>query len=171
MGKMPTLRRDGALSAIITYKLARAAGSLLTALSVLALSLTGITGQAERFLQAVHHDALNELSRTLSELALSALAPQHLLLVLGVLLVDATVLFLEGWGLQRGWRSAPWLVVVASGLLVPFELAAVLEQLTVMRVAVLGINLAIISYLLVRTWRAEREIPVSISAETIRAHV
>lgn len=156
---MAALRRDGALSAIITYKFVRAAGAVMTALTVLMLWLMGITVQAEHFMQAVQHDAADDVSLTLSNLALVVLAPEHLLLVLVVLLIDATLLFLQGWALQRGWNGAPWLVVAASGLLLPFELAAVLEKVSVLRVGVLGLNLVIISYLLVRTWRRTSRAP------------
>jgi uncharacterized membrane protein (DUF2068 family) len=56
---------------------------------------------------------------------------------------------LEGIGLlfERGW--AGYLVVVASSLLVPFEVYEVFEKPRALRIALLVLNIAIVVYLIV----------------------
>ena len=54
---------------------------------------------------------------------------------------------LEAYGLHRRLRWAEWLTVVATGLLIPFELYEVWHRFTPVRVGVLVLNVAIVVYL------------------------
>ena len=53
----------------------------------------------------------------------------------------------EAYGLHRRFRWAEWLTVVATGLLIPFELYEVWHRFTPIRVGVLVLNVAIVIYL------------------------
>ncbi|HBG47041.1 MAG TPA: hypothetical protein DDW94_08640 [Deltaproteobacteria bacterium] len=54
---------------------------------------------------------------------------------------------IEAAGLHFRQRWAEWLTVVATGLFIPFELYEVIEKVTVLRVAILLLNIAIVYYL------------------------
>lgn len=53
----------------------------------------------------------------------------------------------EAYGLHRRLRWAEWLTVIATGLLIPFEVYEVWHRFTPVRVGVLVLNIAIVVYL------------------------
>jgi uncharacterized membrane protein (DUF2068 family) len=55
--------------------------------------------------------------------------------------------FAEAYGLHRRLRWAEWLTVIATSLLIPFELYEVWHRFTPIRVGVLVLNVAIVWYL------------------------
>lgn len=142
-----------ALKLIIAYKFTRAGLSVLAALVLIGLSLAGVATRAEAFVRDLHDHAAAEVSLEVTSLVLSALAPQHLWVVLGAVLLDAVMIFAEGWALLRKWAWGAWLVVVASGVALPFEMVAIVRHLSVTRVSLFVLNAAIVAYLLVRTLR------------------
>lgn len=140
---------------IILYKFARAGLSVLGALTLGVLSATGVTAQLARLVENVHEHAATRLSLAFSQLVLSGLAPRHLAIFIAALGLDAAVLSLEGYSLLRGWWWGPWLVAAAAGVLLPFELMAIVDHLSLARIALLTLNLVIVVYLLGRTGRRQ----------------
>jgi uncharacterized membrane protein (DUF2068 family) len=59
----------------------------------------------------------------------------------------AGMLLVEGIGLWLEFTWAAYLTVVSTGLLLPFELYEVIEQVSILRIGVLLLNLAIVGYL------------------------
>jgi uncharacterized membrane protein (DUF2068 family) len=53
----------------------------------------------------------------------------------------------EAWGLHRRMRWAEWLTVIATGLLIPYEIYLLMEDASALKAAVLVINAAIVYYL------------------------
>jgi len=53
----------------------------------------------------------------------------------------------EAWGLHLKRRWAEWLTVVATGILIPFELYKVVVRVTFFKVVILVLNAAIVYYL------------------------
>lgn len=141
------------LRAVIAYKLARAIASVLAAATLVALVLTHVTVAAERLAQEAHDHAATRLGLAVSGLLADALEPAHVDVVLVALALDAAMLFVEAWALWRDHAWAPWFVAATSGVLVPFELESLVKHGGVGRAALLGLNLAIVAYLLARTWR------------------
>lgn len=135
--------REPALKLIIAYKLVRSLAALLAGVTFLALVPT----QFDVSLREVA-SRLNLLTAEVAELLRWAAEPRHLAAVGVLLTVDGLITFVEGWALWRGWPWAAWLVVIASGLLLPFEVAALVDQVTVLRVSALAINGAIVTWLL-----------------------
>lgn len=138
---------------IIVYKFARAGLSVLGAIALGVLSAAGVTDEVATFVQNIHDHAASRLSLSLSELALTGLVPVHLFVFIAALGLDSGVLFVEGFALMRGWWWGPWLVSAASGVLLPFEVAAIVEHVSPTRILLLLINVAIVVYLLRRTWK------------------
>jgi uncharacterized membrane protein (DUF2068 family) len=149
-------RREPALKLIIAYKLARAALSLLGALTVLVLVLTGLAVPLQRHLEKVHDHAVNAITLSLTRLLVSAAGSEHMLVLAAALALDGGMLLVEGWALLREWRWGVWLVVGASSLLVPFEVAAFLRHPAVERAVVVLINAAIVAWLVTHALRDRR---------------
>jgi uncharacterized membrane protein (DUF2068 family) len=59
----------------------------------------------------------------------------------------AVLNLVEAYGLHRRLRWAEWLTVVATGLLIPFEIYEVVHHLSPVRVWALVLNVAIVIYL------------------------
>jgi len=59
----------------------------------------------------------------------------------------AVLNLVEAYGLHRRLRWAEWLTVVATGLLIPFEVYEVVHRLSPVRVGALVLNVAIVIYL------------------------
>ena len=135
------------LRLIVAYKLAKAA---LQAVAAVAIGLAVQAGWAERLAgiamtyseHALHPTAIR-LARWLS----LAVTPRHLEVLALLLAGDALVSAGEGWVLRRGYAWGRWLVVVATGSLLPFELYELIEKPRVGRALVLLINAAIVGYL------------------------
>lgn len=61
--------------------------------------------------------------------------------------IYAMLNLVEAYGLHKRLRWAEWLTVLATGLLIPFELYEVWHRFTPLRVGVLVLNVAIVIYL------------------------
>lgn len=144
------------LRLIVTYKLIRAALSVLGSLALLVLFAAGFDGRAQVFVETVRDHATSGVSLSVSKLVLSALEPTHFKVVIAALFLDGVVVFIEGWALLRGWWWGPWLVIGASSVLLPFEVFELARVVSAPRLLVLVVNLAIVGWLLRRQWRARR---------------
>lgn len=128
-----------------------------TLLIVLAISLlvTGRMGLLGTWLVELHRDLNLDAGGTLIERVLTRLLdylvhfPHQTLLALGII-VYALLEGTEGVGLYLKRRWAEYLTVVATGLLIPFEVWEVLHRQTLLRVGGLILNVAVVIYLAYR---------------------
>jgi uncharacterized membrane protein (DUF2068 family) len=148
---------EAGLRAIILYKAVRAAASAVGALVLGILMAVGADATVERFVAEIHEHAVHRVSLELSMLALKALEPRHVYVAIGALVLDTLMVALEGWSLHKRWWWGPWLVVVATAGLLPFEAIALVHRLSVLRAVVMLINLVILGYLVFRAWRHHQE--------------
>ena len=63
----------------------------------------------------------------------------------------------EGLGLILGYHWAEYLVIVATGSLIPFEIYEIARKLSPIRVALFGVNVAIVIYLIFVLRKDRRE--------------
>jgi uncharacterized membrane protein (DUF2068 family) len=132
---------------IVTYKFAKA---VFQACAAVAIVLAVRAGAAPRIAEvavtlADHsvHPLVVRIARWLSMFV----TPSHLHVVALLLAGDAVVSAAEGWVLRRGYAWASWLVVIATGSLLPFELYEIVVRPRAGRVALFLINAAIVAYL------------------------
>jgi uncharacterized membrane protein (DUF2068 family) len=144
------MRRDGGLRLIILYKIIRAIGAIVLALTLAVIALTGIAARVEDWVTQIHDHATSALWLELSAVGVTLLKGERVWIAVGALALDGGVLVLEAWALIRGWAWGTWLVIAASTALVPFEVIAIVRHDSVVRVAILVINLAIVGYLFSR---------------------
>ncbi len=76
------------------------------------------------------------------------------------LCADALVSGLEAWALSRRYAWGPWLVVITTGSLVPFELVALLRDFSIGRLLLMAVNTLIVLYLLATRKQSVRSTPV-----------
>jgi uncharacterized membrane protein (DUF2068 family) len=132
---------------IIAYKAAKAVLQATTALVVLASH--GVVPRA-LLLQLgawlVEHGT-RPWQAALADWVRRAARPRAIAVIAIVLLADAALSALEAWALRRGREWGPWLVVIATATLLPFEVAGLLHRPDVARATLLAINLAVVAYL------------------------
>ena len=63
----------------------------------------------------------------------------------------------EGIGLILGYHWAEYLVIVATGSLIPFEIYEIARKFTLVRVALFIVNIAIVIYLIIILRKDRRE--------------
>ena len=80
------------------------------------------------------------------------------MITIGALLLDGMLTACEGWALHRRFVWAPWLVVVATGSPMPFEVVELVRRPQALRLTVFVINLTIVCYLAGRATREVRRV-------------
>ncbi|MDO8355109.1 MAG: DUF2127 domain-containing protein [Nitrospirota bacterium] len=134
------------LAVIAVFKLVKGLLLLLVGLGLLNLVHAEIATLFSLLIEALHLNADSRLIHALV-LKVDALQP-HSVLVAGIVSLGyAGMLLVEGIGLWLEFSWAAYLTVVSTSLLLPFELYEVIEQVSMLRVGVLLVNLAILFYL------------------------
>lgn len=148
------MRRERGLVIIIAYKLGKGGLWLVLATVMLVMMRMGLgdplTGLAERLQHHAHAWSIY-VGRLVARAA--SLRGQWFILV--ALVSDGVASLVEGWALYYGHWWGPWLVVVLTASLMPFEVLAISRHPTLARCALLGLNLVIVWYL-TRAALAER---------------
>jgi uncharacterized membrane protein (DUF2068 family) len=110
------------------------------------LALSGLSLPLQRSASLVHDHAVSALSLWLTGLVVSAVEPKHLSVIAAALVFDAALLFVEGWALYKAWWWGAWLVVFASGALVPFEVVAFAQHPAAGRALLVLLNATIVGW-------------------------
>ena len=134
------------LAVIAVFKVVKGVLLLLVGLGLLKLVHAEIATLFSLLIEGLHLNADSRLIHSLV-LKIDALQPSSVLLAGLVSLGYAGMLLVEGIGLWLEFTWAAYLTVVSTSLLLPFELYEVIEQVSVLRIGVLLLNLAIVAYL------------------------
>lgn len=152
--RAPHVPSDTGLRVIIVYKGAKAvAWPLLAAVLFFAIR-AGLDERMQAAILRVHAHLTREWSIELAEWALAAATRRHLIFVAAALLLDGALSGVEAWALHRRKPWGEWLVVLATGALLPFEVFSLIRKPKIGRVLVLAVNLAVVGYL---SWRLRAE--------------
>jgi uncharacterized membrane protein (DUF2068 family) len=153
------VKRAIGLEAIIDYKLIKAVAEAALGIVLLVFLLRGAEAGAATLAQMViDHSSRAWALQAATAIVLTGTTP-HLKLATAGAFADAVLSAVEGLALRAGRWWAPWLVVIATGALLPWELIRALRRPGWLRVAVLVINAAVVVYLLrtvAREHRADR---------------
>jgi len=140
--------RPAALEAIIVYKLFKAVAGFLLGVSAVWLlargAEAGAATLAEMVLEHVTAGWALEAATVIVRIATSG----HVKFIAIAAFGDAGLSAVEGLALRAGRWWAPWLVVIATGALLPWELWELARHPRWGRVIILFINLAVVWYLL-----------------------
>ena len=130
---------------------------LVAAIGVLRVIGDGRQESLEQFVAHLHLDPQNQVIHTIIS-RVTGIDRMHLRTIEAGTFFYAILHIIEGVGLllDRDW--AGYLVIIATSSLVPFELYEISRKLSPLRIILLLLNLAVVSYL-VATLRAEFRAP------------
>lgn len=155
---MPTNKAAGArprgLVIIIAYKLGKGALWLTLAAVLTVLVRVGLGERLLGFAEHLRHHA-GAWSLQVAQLAVRASNRHVLWTMIVALLADGVASLLEGWALLYGHWWGPWLVVITTGSLLPFEIVALARKPHPLRVLLLAVNVVIVGYLAGRAAKGE----------------
>jgi uncharacterized membrane protein (DUF2068 family) len=138
------------LEIIAGFKFLQAATLIAAGLGALGLMNAGVSDAAQEWLERLalgNGERLAGMAATRMLPYLNAATPRQFGAIgLGAFLY-AAVFLVEGVGLWRGKRWGEYLTIAVTTSLLPFEIAAIVNRVTLVRVATLAINLFVIAYL------------------------
>lgn len=142
------MKRTIALEAIIDYKLIKAAVEAIAGVVLLAFLMRGAEAGSATLAQFV----MDHSSRAWALQAATAIVvtgtTAHLKVATAGAFADAVLSAVEGLALRAGRWWAPWLVVIATGSLIPWEAIEAVRRPGWLRITILLINSAVVLYLL-----------------------
>lgn len=150
------MRRERGLAIIIGYKLIKGGLWFVFAVILLVLMQLGIGDEILGIAAHLRHHS-GAWSLQLADLLVRASSRRGLWTLFVALLADGTLTLVEAWALIRGHWWGPWLVVVATGSLLPFEVVALARHPHVSRALLFAVNLVIVAYLGRKALREHRE--------------
>jgi uncharacterized membrane protein (DUF2068 family) len=149
------VRREPGLVIIIAYKLGKGVLWLVAAATIVVFMRLGLGARLLDLAAHLRHHA-TAWSIDLANLVVRAASRRGLWVVVFALTADGATSLVEGWALWHGKWWGPWLVVVATATLLPFEVVAIARNPHVGRLTLLAVNAAIVAYLARKALR-ERE--------------
>lgn len=103
---------------------------------------------AERLLYHLHMDPGKRLGHALLNAA-TTVNDARLWTIAGATLTYSAVRFVEAWGLWNRRVWAEWFALLSGALYLPWEILRITERADWERIAVLGVNILIVVYMLV----------------------
>lgn len=143
---MRTRPHDTGVALIALFKIAKGLLLFFLGLGLLELVHAEIATLFALLIEALH---LNANSRLIHGLVLNvdALQPHSVLLAAVISLGFSGMLLVEGIGLWLQLSWAAYLTVISTSLLLPYEFYEVLEEMSILWIAVLLLNLITVIYL------------------------
>ena len=151
-----TVQRERGVVLIIAYKLVKAALWFVLAATIAVMTSMGLGSDLLGLADHLRHHA-GAWSLQLADLVTRAATRRGLWTIVVALVADGLLSVLEGWSLWHAHWWGPWLVVVATGSLLPFEVLSFVRHPHLVRACVFLLNLAIVAYLARKALRERRE--------------
>jgi uncharacterized membrane protein (DUF2068 family) len=151
------VKRPIGLEAIIDYKLIKAVVELAIGLLLLVALVRGPEAMAATVAQQVVDHASGAWALRAARVIVRSGTAGHVTLAAVVAIADSGLSALEGLALRAGRWWAPWLVVAATGALIPVEIWEIIRKPKPIRGVILVLNWVILIYLLRRALQEHRE--------------
>jgi len=140
---------------LVLYKIVKGTASLILALLVFMVTVSGTaTELGDALAQRLHH-LTHPWARPIADAFISSLHSRYLFVAAAAFGVDGTLTVLEGWALTYDSWWGVWLVVISTSLLLIPEGVSLAQKLSVMRAAILIINVVVVVYLARHAWRKQ----------------
>jgi uncharacterized membrane protein (DUF2068 family) len=149
------VQRERGLVVIIAYKLVKGALWLCLAVTLFFSMRAGAGDDLLGWAEHLRHHS-RAWSIALADLLVRAATRRGLWTLLLAFAADGTLTLIEGWALLRGHWWGPWLVVIATGSLLPFEVVALAHHPHASRALLLAVNAVIVWYLARKALRDHR---------------
>jgi len=138
------------LEIIAGFKFVQAAALIVAGLGALGLMHAGVSNVAQQWLERLAVGNGQRFATAAAARVLpwfNAATPRHFAAIGAGAFAYASVFLAEGVGLWQGKKWAEYLTIIVTASLLPFEAAAVYSRITLVRVATLLVNSAVIAYL------------------------
>ena len=142
---------------IATYKTVKGALQLALAGAVIVVVITGQVAALHEIATKLGHHAARAWSIALGRVLIGSITPHRLEVIALALALDGVLTSFEGWALRRGHWWGRWIVVVATGSLMPFEVIAFARHRRWTELAAFALNFAVVAYLGQRALARHRE--------------
>jgi uncharacterized membrane protein (DUF2068 family) len=152
-------KRPAGLEAIILYKLIKAALEVIAGGAALGLLMRGAEAAAATLAQILLEHFTGGWALGAATLVVMSATTGHVKAAALAAFADAALSAIEGIALSAGKWWAPWLVVLATGALLPWEIFGIAAHPGWGLVLLLLVNLAVVVYLLrvvIRQHRARK---------------
>ncbi len=149
--KLPT-RESNALLLIGVFKLVKGFALLAVAVGALKFLHRDVAHSLEHWINILRIDPENHYVHRVLARALNVSPHQLKALSVGTFFY-AAVFLTEGSGLLLRKRWAEYFTIISTGALIPLEVYELVKHITVVRILVMIVNVAIVVYLVVRVRR------------------
>jgi uncharacterized membrane protein (DUF2068 family) len=149
------VQRERGLVLIIAYKLVKGALWVLLGAVLAVMVRMGLAEHLVGWSEHLRHHS-RAWSVELADLLVKNATHRGLWTLDLALFADGALTLVEGWALWRGHWWGPWLVVGATGSLLPFEVVHLVRAPHVSRVVLLLVNAAIVAYFVRHAIREHR---------------
>lgn len=150
--EVPKRRNDRILKLIALFRWAKAIVLLGAALGALRLLHPGAAGLLQQWARQLPQAAQNRF--VLKTIATITHLPMHRIeWAVAGMFAYAALFTVEGFGLWLAKRWGEWLTIIATTSFIPFEVYELWRRATLIRGALLAVNVAIVGYL---AWRIRR---------------
>jgi uncharacterized membrane protein (DUF2068 family) len=151
------VKRPIGLEAIIDYKLTKAVVELIVGVLLVVGLVRGPEAMSATFAQVILDHAAGAWALRAATIIVLTGTSGHVKIATAVAIGDAALSAVEGLALRAGRWWAPWLVVAATGTLIPVEIWELIRKPGPVRGVILVLNWAILVYLLRTALRAHRD--------------
>lgn len=141
---------------IVLYKTVKACVQFGLAAVMLVLWPFGLAHHLSELARALESHVIHGWSLRLAEAFERHATARTLKFTILALFFDGALTAVEAWALGRGRTWGAWLVVFATGTLLPFEIYEFLERPKPTRLLIFAVNALIVGYLARRAWRDHR---------------
>lgn len=150
----PPIQRR-ALHAIALFEALKGVAAIMASVGLLSLAHHDVRAMAYALIGHFHLDPDAHYPRMVLDEA-TWLANSHLRVLVLLAWAYASVRFLEAYGLwkDRGW--AEWLAALSGAVYLPLEVSHLLQQRTLVNGLVLGVNAAVVVFMVLRLWQRQR---------------
>ena len=143
------------LRAIAIFEASKGLLVLVVGLGLLSLIHHGGQNVAEEIVRRFHLNPAHHHPRILIDAA-THINDSHLRLLALAALLYSAIRFIETYGLWRMRAWAEWFAIVSGAVYIPLELYELFRQATVIKAAVLIVNIGIVAYLFYVRWYGNR---------------
>jgi uncharacterized membrane protein (DUF2068 family) len=151
------MKIDAGVSAIIAYKLLKAVLEALLGVAAVYLVVRGAEAGAATLAEVLLEHVTRNWALAAATLIVKGGTSGHVKFIAVLSFGDAVLSAVEGLALEARKRWAPWLVVIATGALLPWEGFELVVRPTWIRAVLFFLNLAVVVYLLRGVAREHRQ--------------
>jgi uncharacterized membrane protein (DUF2068 family) len=150
------IKRAAGLEAIILYKMIKAGLEVILGAIAVVLLLRGAEAGAATLAQVLLDHFTGGWALEAATLMVVGATSAHVKFIAVAAFADSVLSAVEGLALAAGKWWAPWLVALATGMFLPWEIIELLRHPGWGRVLILVLNIAVVVYLMLGVLREHR---------------